>query len=407
MKVLLINCVYKVGSTGKIVFDTQQYLEANGHEVYVAFGNKGESKLPYAYRFCTLTEARIHSRLAMFGRNQYKGLCAPTRRLLNYIEEVKPDIVHVHCANGFTVNLFALFEHLKKNDIKTVVTHHAEFYYTGSCGHAFDCEQWFRNECKECPRPQSSTFNRIFANPHADWIKMYSAFKGFKKENLVFTSVSPWVNKRAVMSPITNGYDHRVVLNGLDTNVFHHYDRSCISDKRLSSIQQDKIIFHATAVFNANDPSYPKGGYYIKELAKRMPDVAFVVASLATQDADNLPDNLILWGRTQSQVELAQLYSISDLCVITSNRETFSMVTAESLCCGTPVVGFMAGGPESIALSEFSSFVEYGNIDELEMKIKECLASKHDYDLIQSRASALYSKETMASNYLEIYKSLL
>ncbi len=34
------------------------------------------------------------------------------------------------------------------------------------------------------------------------------------------------------------------------------------------------------------------------------------------------------------------------------------MVTAESLCCGTPVVGFTAGGPESIAIDAFSNFVE-------------------------------------------------
>lgn len=234
MKVLLINCVYKVGSTGKIVYDIQRFLVSKGNEVYVAFGNKGASELPFVYRFCTLTEARIHSRLAMLGRNQYRGLCLPTKRLLRYIEDVKPDVVHVHCANGFMVDIFALFEYLKINNIKTVVTHHAEFYYTGSCGHAFECEQWFRNECKQCPRPQASTFNRFFADPHADWMKMRSAFEGFKKENLVFTSVSPWVNNRAIISPITKDFEHKVVENGVDAQIFHHYEQNPIRGSRLS-----------------------------------------------------------------------------------------------------------------------------------------------------------------------------
>ena len=39
------------------------------------------------------------------------------------------------------------------------------------------------------------------------------------------------------------------------------------------------------------------------------------------------------------------------------------MVTAESLCCGTPVVGFKAGAPEQIAIKEFSEFVEYGDLN--------------------------------------------
>ena len=39
-----------------------------------------------------------------------------------------------------------------------------------------------------------------------------------------------------------------------------------------------------------------------------------------------------------------QLYSAVDLTLITSQRETFSMPVAESLCCGTPVVGFDTGG---------------------------------------------------------------
>ena len=38
------------------------------------------------------------------------------------------------------------------------------------------------------------------------------------------------------------------------------------------------------------------------------------------------------------------------LTVLTSKRETYGMACAESLACGTPVVAFLAGGTESIAL---------------------------------------------------------
>lgn len=52
------------------------------------------------------------------------------------------------------------------------------------------------------------------------------------------------------------------------------------------------------------------------------------------------------------------------------------MVTAESLCCGTPVVGFKAGAPEQIAIKEFSEFVEYGDLNSLYNKMLVILDTK-------------------------------
>ena len=64
---------------------------------------------------------------------------------------------------------------------------------------------------------------------------------------------------------------------------------------------------------------------------------------------------------------------MANLTLLTSYRESFSMVTAESLCCGTQVAGFMAGAPETIAIPEYSTFVEYGNIDLLQTKVMQYL----------------------------------
>ena len=83
------------------------------------------------------------------------------------------------------------------------------------------------------------------------------------------------------------------------------------------------------------------------------------------------------------------------------------MVTVESLCCGTPVAGFQAGGPESIALSEYSCFVEYGNIDALVEAVREMLKRERDKAGISKIAHARYSKEKMTERYLEVYNRLI
>ena len=80
------------------------------------------------------------------------------------------------------------------------------------------------------------------------------------------------------------------------------------------------------------------------------------------------------------------------------------MIVAESLCCGTPIVGFKAGAPEMIALPEYSVFSEYGDLDILERNVrlfidKKCVG-------ISEKAAGVYSRERMVSNYLQLYLSL-
>lgn len=81
------------------------------------------------------------------------------------------------------------------------------------------------------------------------------------------------------------------------------------------------------------------------------------------------------------------------------------MVTAESLCCGTPVVGFLAGGPESIAIEKFSTFVEYGDLNAIKESICKIIIANIQKRMLSVKQK-IYANSTMLSNYLSIYNSL-
>lgn len=402
MKILQVNCVYRKGSTGKIVYDIHTELQRQGIESVVCYGRGERIDEPNVYKVCAEWYSKLNNMWSRITGVMYGGLWLSTRRLMRIIEREKPDIVHLHCINGYFVNIYRIVSYLNRHNIKTVLSLHAEFMHTANCGHAFECEGW-KTGCGHCPRFRKETKSLFVDGTHRSWLLMKRAFEGFG-HRLIVTSVSPWLEGRAKQSPILADAKHVTVLNGLDTTVFHLYDKEECR-KALNIPIDRKMVFHATASFSTDRDSI-KGGWYVCELARMMPDVLFVVAG-PHADGVSVPDNMMLLGRIADQNDLAQLYASADATVLASKRETFSMVTAESLCCGTPVVGFKAGAPEEIALREYSQFVEYGDVASCRDALYDCMSKEWNHSSIESEAHAKYSREVMTREYIKVYKSMI
>ncbi|MHB8126275.1 MAG: glycosyltransferase [Desulfitobacteriaceae bacterium] len=402
MKVLQVNCVYKRGSTGKIVDDIHIVLKERGYKSIICYGRGQKEKELGVYKTSSEITAKFNNLWSRIIGLQYNGSFFATNKLIRIIKAENPDIVHLHCINGYFVNIYKLVEFLKKSGINTVLTLHAEFMYTGGCGYSILCDKWkSHNACGNCPQLRFATKSLFFDRTHTAWEMMRKAFEGFK-ENLIVTSVSPWLMERAKQSPILSDKRHYVVLNGIDTSkVFHPCDYEFL--KKRHNLTDEKIILHVTASFT----NELKGGKYIRELAERLKGENFKIVVVGnTNRSFILPPNIIEVGRTHDQKELAAYYSMADLTVLTSLRETFSMICAETLACGTPVVGFKAGAPEQISLSDYSEFTEHGNLDELEQIVTRWLNKKREVEKqLVLEASELYSKEYMVDNYVKLYEN--
>ncbi len=397
MKVLQINCVYKTGSTGKIVNDTHVFLKSKGIESVVCYGRGKTIKEEGVYRVSSEFSGKLNNVISRFRGYEFGGCHNGTRQVIRVIKKEKPDIVHLHCINGFFVNYYTLLNYLKKNHIPTVLTSHAEFFYTGNCYYSDTCMKW-KTGCGNCPRLWST--HSYFRDTTASaWKKLKAAFDGF--EELYATSVSKYIQMRAEESPILAGHRHTTVTNGLETSVFKKKDADHLKKKH--GISDEKVIVHVTAGFS--NPL--KGGEYVIALAERLKKEKVKIILIGSGAGKvELPANIIYVGRVENQDVLADYYSMADLTVITSKRETFSMPVAESLACGTPVVGFKAGGPESIAIPEYSEFVGFADMDAMVDVVKKWLARDVDSNEIAEAAQKVYSKEIMGEKYLAVYKEL-
>lgn len=403
MKILQINSLYKEGSTGKITANIHSYLINKGIDSIVCYGRGNKTTENNVYKICTECYSKINHFFSYLTGIKYGGCSLSTIKIEKIIKKEKPDIVHLQCINGYFINIYKIIEWLKINNIKTIISLHAEFMYTANCGHAFECEKW-KKGCGHCQKYRIVTKSLFWDRTADSWKKMKSVFEDFD-DNLIIISVSDWLMERAQLSPILAGKEHHVIYNGLDTDIFHVYNSDKL--KKKFGVENEKIIFHATPNFSLSK-DHIKGGYYVIELAKRLKheNVKFFIAGPYTENIE-VPNNVIMLGNISDQSILAQYYSMADVTLLTSKKETFSMIVAESLCCGTPIVGFLAGGPEQISINEYSSFVKYADINELERSVKINLYKKVEKKVISYQAHKKYGKDIMCENYLRMYSELL
>lgn len=395
MRVLLIDVNCKNSSTGKIVYDLYQGLKANGHVAAVCYGRGPLIEEENIYKFGLDWETNIHAGLArLTGLN---GCFSPlsTRRLIAFMEKFKPDVVHVHELHAYFVNIAPVITYLKKKKIKVIWTFHCEYMYTGKCGYAYDCDKW-KTTCGGCPSVQDYPKSLFF-----DFTKRMFEKKKALLSDFDFTIVTPsqWLANRVKQSFLA---DKPIVVihNGIDNeNVF--YPRDTTKLRKQYNFGDKKVILSVAP----NIMDERKGGKWVLELSKKeeLADCRFVL--VGADETKQVAQNVLMVKRTTSQDELAQWYSLASCFIICSKRENFPTTCIESFSCGTPVVGFDVGGTKETVPEPYGMFVEYGNLDLLKHILKESLNKNYNRTVIATEAVALFSKEKMYRQYIDLYQN--
>lgn len=259
-RVLLIDVNCKGSSTGKIVYDLYSNLRADGRTAAICYGRGKKIEEENIYKFGLDWETNIHAGLSRItGYNGYFSYFS-TRRLINYIEQFKPDLIHIHELHAYFVNIKPLIEYIKSRNIPVVWTFHCEYMYTGKCGYAYECKN-YQNKCGNCPA--------VKEYPKSLWLDKTRQMLEMKKNllgNWNFTIVTPsqWLADR-VNTSFLKDKEIRVIHNGIDTNVFHPVDANDLK-KELNIPDNSKIVLAVAP----DIMSERKGGQWVLKLANKM-----------------------------------------------------------------------------------------------------------------------------------------
>lgn len=335
MKIVQLNVTCGVGSTGKICLAVSELLCAKGVENYVLF-TEGESDYKYAVKYADRLEIKLEAlKSKVFGNYGFNSKKL-TERLISKLDEIEPDIVHLHNLHGHGCNLEMLFNYFKQRKIKLFWTFHDCWAFTGYCPH-FDmigCDKW-QEQCSACP--QKGAYSFFFDKSDKLYSKKQELFTGL---DLTVITPSVWLRDQVKKSFLRN-YEVRVINNGIDLDIFRPRESSFREKLGL----RDEFLILGVA-FNWDKR---KGIDVFTELANDLPeDFKIVLVGTDEKIKHSLPDNIITVERTENQQELAEIYTACDLFVNATREDTFPTVNIESLACGTPVLTFATGGSGEI-----------------------------------------------------------
>lgn len=335
MKVLMINSFSGRGSTGRICTDLADVLFKQGNECRIAYGRdeQPEKYKSISYRIGSNLDVYNHALKSRFFDNS--GFCSThaTKKLIKWIQEYNPDIIHLHNLHGYYLNVEVLFRYLATCNKPIVWTLHDCWSFTGHCCYFHDCMKW-KTGCNHCPYKNEYPASLLFDNSKKNWEKKKSLFT--LPKNMVLVSPSQWLADLVAESYLGK-YPIRVIPNGIDTTKF----KPTQSDfKKKYHLEDKKVILGVANVWDKR-----KGLDDFISLSSQL-DSRYVVVlvGLSPKQIKSLPKNVIGLPRTNSVEELAGIYSSADVFLNLTYEDNYPTTNLESQCCGTPCITYATGG---------------------------------------------------------------
>lgn len=401
-RLLQINVTVNSGSTGRIAEEIGATAMNAGWESYIAYGRGERPSRSEKIRIGNDTDIRWHGlQTRLFDRHGL-GSRKATKEFMRRIEEIKPDVIHLHNIHGYYINIEVLFRYLAQACLPVVWTLHDCWPFTGHCSH-FDyigCQRW-QSLCFDCPLKRVYPGSLFLDNSRKNYLLKKKLFTGVR--NLVIVPVSEWL-KELVQQSFLKDYPLHTIHNGVDTDVFSpDCNRRDIRAKY--GIGDEFMILGVANVWVKK-----KGLPDFMELSRLLgKDYKIVLVGLTPQQQKGLPGNVTGVSRTESTEALAGLYAAADLFVNPTWQDNFPTTNLEALACGTPVVTYRTGGSPEAIYPGTGRVVEKGDIRGILSFAQEIKKSgKAEYST-RCRESAVtyFNKNDKFKEYTALYQTLL
>lgn len=352
MRVIIINSVYGIGSTGKICSAMAHKLKNEGHDVKVVYG-RGAKKddIPFISMQDKVGFFRHIIATRLFDHHGFASQKA-TARLIKDLDTFNPDLIILHNIHGYYINVEMLFAWIKSRpSVDVEWTLHDCWAFTGHCSHFLisQCNEW-KTGCERCINKKSYPKCLGISDSKRNYERKKASFCGVPNMKLI--TPSKWLADLTRESFLCE-YPVTVVHNKIDNSVFHKVPSQF---KRNNNIENRYMILGVSNVWSKR-----KGFDDFISLSKALPESCVIVlVGVSEQQKKKLPANCIGITRTNNQVELAEIYSSADCFFNPTYEDNYPTVNLEAAACGAFIISYDTGGCKETFNSDQGIIVPVG-----------------------------------------------
>lgn len=230
--------------------------------------------------------------------------------------------------------------------------------------------------------------------------------KAFAKQDFTIVCPSNWLHQAAkAQQDLYPKAQHRLIPYGLQTEAFVPQDQAAARALFDIPVAQKIILFVA-----ASADSLRKG---INHLIDALPylknqNIGIAIMGSNVEKLNIDFPNIYPLGYINDIHKIAAAYAAADLFVIPSIEDNLPNTVIESLCCGTPVVGFDIGGiPDMVIPGKNGEICPTIAGKALAETLQTALQTAYDTTWIRSNALERYGLEVQAHKYKELFEELI
>jgi glycosyltransferase involved in cell wall biosynthesis len=340
---------------------------------------------------------------------QYLWFPVTAQRILNFAQQQRPDVIHLHNIHGgyFEINLLK-----KLSAIAPIVwTMHDMWPFMANAAHAFGDDSW-----------------KNMSTGVKEW-KCYPALLGirsgkfllrhkkklYQKSRITFVGPSLWLTNLAKQSPALCDNSILQIFNGIDTNLFVP-----ALDKKEAKALFDIPENARTLMFSADRilTSQYKGASDLIEVVRylnynsKQTIYLLLVGSKPEKDPLSEYANIkaVYTGYIREEAKMIACYQAADIFIYPTKADNLPNTLVEAIACGVPCITSNIGGCPEIIQDNDNGFIVNNNT-ELAQKAELLLNSPNlltDFSQnARRKAENDFSLEKYTSAYYMLYQSLI